>query len=385
MPRALILLPEAPYPVIGGGPLRSACVIEGLASQFELTALHFRLAGDPDPATLYPPNLLKSSHTLELPQHAKSILPRLIRNLNRALRGIPPLVDRFAGQEAAIGRILHNQRYDLIWVEHFWAATYAPLLKQHTGKLVLNLHNIEHAYYDSLAATSPFHHRPLFRNFADNARRYESILLPHFDLLVTTSSDDARRIQHPNIRVLPNTIPWHDQPIEPQTESLVFTGNFAYTPNQQALQWFLKNCWPTILKHKPKLRLRLVGKEIQYAHSNHPSIDYVGPVHDAIVEIAKSRLAIVPLQSGSGTRLKILEAWAAGCAVLSTPIGAEGLDAIRDEHLKIAEGAEAFTQAVLDLLDNEIVRSRLAQAGRILYEDRYTWKSARKILSELDL
>ena len=385
MPRALILLPEAPYPVIGGGPLRSACVIEGLASQFELSAIHFHLAGDPDPATLYPPNLLSSSHTLKLPQHAKSLFPRLIRNLNRALRGVPPLVDRFAGHEATIEGILRNQRFDLIWVEHFWAASYAPLLKQHTSKLVLNLHNIEHAYYDSLATAAPFLHRSLFRHFARNARHYEARLLPQFDLLVTTSSDDASRIHHPNIRVLPNTIPWHVQPNEPQTESLVFTGNFAYTPNLQALHWFLENCWPTLLKHKPQLRLRLVGKEIQYARSRHPSIDYIGPVPDAIPEIAKSRLAIVPLQSGSGTRLKILEAWAAGCAVLSTPIGAEGLDAKPDEHLKIAEGAEAFTQSVLDLLDNEMVRSRLVQAGRLLYEDRYTWQSARKILSELDL
>ena len=165
MRSALILLPEAPYPVIGGGPLRSASIIEGLASQFELTAIHYRLRGDPDPAALYPPKILKASHTLELLQHDKSTIPKIIRNLSRALRSIPPLVDRFAGQEAAIESILHKQHFDLIWVEHFWAATYAPLLKQHGGKLVLNLHNVEHAYYDSLAATSPLLHRSLFQQF----------------------------------------------------------------------------------------------------------------------------------------------------------------------------------------------------------------------------
>ena len=385
MRRALILLPEAPYPVIGGGPLRSACVIEALAAQFELSAIHFHLAGEVDPASFYPPKLLSSSHALKLPHHAKSPLPKVIRNLKRALRGVPPLVDRFAGQETTIEAILRNEQFDLIWVEHFWAATYAPLLRQHTSKLVLNLHNIEHAYYDSLASAAPILQRQLFRHFARNSRQYEARLLPQFDLLVTSSSDDASRIQHPNVRVLPNTIPWHEQPNEPQSESLVFTGNFAYTPNLQALHWFLQNCWPTLLKHKPQLRLRLVGKEIQYARSKYPSIDYIGPVADAIPEIAKSSLAIVPLQSGSGTRLKILEAWAAGCAVLSTPIGAEGLDAIPDEHLKIAEGSESFTQSVLNLLDNDEIRFRLARAGRLLYEDRYTWQSARKIIAELDL
>jgi len=385
MRRALILLPEAPYPVIGGGPLRTASIIEALAPQFQLTAIHYQLAGDPDPATLYPPNLLHQSHTLPLPQHAKSTIPKILRNLNRALRGIPPLVDRFAGHEAALHQILTNQNYDLIWVEHFWAATYAPLLKQHASKLVLNLHNIEHAYYDSLAATSPLLHRPLLQHFAQKARAYEAHLLPHFHLLLTTSQQDKDRIAHPNIQVLPNTIPWHDLPTQPKSESLVFTGNFAYTPNQQALHWFLENCWPSLLKAKPNLRLRLVGKEIHYARSSHPNIDYIGPVPDAIVEIAKSRLAIVPLLSGSGTRLKILEAWAAGTPVVSTPLGAEGLDATPGQHLQIAKSPGDFTQTILDLFDNEIGRSRITQSARNLYETSYTWQTARKILSELDL
>ncbi len=385
MRRALILLPEAPYPVIGGGPLRTASILEALAAQFQLTAIHYRLAGDPDPATLYPPNLLHQSHTLPLPQHAKSTLPKILRNLNRAIRGVPPLVDRFAGHEAALKQILANQHFDIIWVEHFWAATYAPLFKRHSSKLILNLHNIEHAYYDSLAATSPLFHRPLLHHFAKNARLYEEQLLPHFHLLLTASQKDKDRIIHPKIHVLPNTIPWHDLPIQPRSESLVFTGNFAYTPNQQALRWFLQNCWPGLLSKKPGLRLRLVGKEIHYAHTSHPNIDYIGPVPDAIVEIAKSRLAIVPLLSGSGTRLKILEAWAAGTPVISTPLGAEGLDATPDEHLKIAESSEAFTQTILDLFDNEEARSRITQAARSLYETKYTWQTARKILSELDL
>jgi glycosyltransferase involved in cell wall biosynthesis len=385
MRRALILLPEAPYPVIGGGPLRTASIIEALAPQFQLTAIHYQLAGDPDPATLYPPHLLHQSHTLPLPQHDKSTLPKILRNLKRALRGIPPLVDRFAGHEAALQQILNNQHYDLIWVEHFWAATYAPLLKQHASKLVLNLHNIEHAYYDSLAATSPLHHRPLFQHFAKNARGYEAQLLPHFHLLLTTSEQDKARIEHPQIHVLPNTIPWHDLPAQPRSESIVFTGNFAYTPNQQALHWFLENCWADLLKQKPNLRLRLVGKEIQYAHSSHPNIDYIGPVPDAIEEIAKSRLAIVPLLSGSGTRLKILEAWAAGTPVVSTSLGAEGLEATPGQHLIIANSHHSFTKSVLELFDNEVGSSRITQAARILYETTYTWQSARKILSELDL
>lgn len=385
MRQALLILPEAPYPAIGGGALRTASIIQGLAPLFKLTAVHFRLSGEADPAFAYPPNLLAHSHVIDLPHHSKSPLKKITRNLKRAFRNVPPLVDRFAGHESTLSGFLKDRYFDLIWVEHFWAATYAPVLKAHTSKLLLDLQNVEHAYYDSLAATSPLHTRPLFRHFAKNARDYEARLFPQFDVIVTTSEDDSSRVNHPRLQVFPNTIPWHDLPSQLQSESIVFTGNFAYTPNQQGLHWFLQNCWPALLKRRPNLRLRLVGKEIRYAYSNHPNIDYVGPVEDAIEEIAKSPTAIVPLLSGSGTRLKIIEAWAAGTAVVSTPLGAEGLIATPGQHLKIAKSPGDFTQSILDLFDNESTRSRIAQAARSLYEAKYTWQSARKILSELDL
>ena len=85
---------------------------------------------------------------------------------------------------------------------------------------------------------------------------------------------------------------------------------------------------------------------------------------------------MVPLLSGSGTRFKILEAWAAGRAVVSTPIGAAGLGACDSEHLLIAEGASALADAVLRLLDDAPLRAKLGQAGRALYLDRFTWPTA---------
>jgi len=385
MPKALIILPEAPYPAIGGGPLRTASILQPLAKQFDLTAIHFRLDGDPDPALDYPPNLLTKSHTLNLPHHAKSFLPRLTRNLKRALQGIPPLVDRFSGHNQTLQQILNNENFDLIWLEHFWLAPYAALLKPHTKKLILDLHNIESAYYTSLAQASPKIHHPLLNHFARQAKHYENTLLPQFDLVLTTSNDDKKRINHPNTHVLPNTIPVHPSPHEPKTPTIVFTGNFAYTPNQQALHWFLQNVWSTVLKTNPNIRLRLVGKEIRYAHSTAPNIDYIGPVENAVTEIAKSRLAIVPLQSGSGTRLKILEAFAASTPVISTKIGAEGLDAIPGQHYELANSPEAFSQSILDLFDNKEQCTSMAQAARQLYEQNYTWNAAAKVLADLRL
>ena len=104
-----------------------------------------------------------------------------------------------------------------------------------------------------------------------------------------------------------------------------------------------------------------------------PRIRLLGPVEDAVRTIAQSQIAIVPLLSGSGTRFKILEAWAAERAVVSTTMGAEGLGAVPDHHLKIANDPESFAGAILHLLANSTEREGLARSGRVLYLENYTW------------
>jgi glycosyltransferase involved in cell wall biosynthesis len=102
----------------------------------------------------------------------------------------------------------------------------------------------------------------------------------------------------------------------------------------------------------------------------------VGPVPDAIPELARSRIAVVPLRTGSGTRLKILEAWAAGLPVVSTSIGAEGLPAKDGEHLLLADSAAEFVDAVTRLLTCPVLCRSLGAAGRLLVEKEFTWESA---------
>ena len=101
---------------------------------------------------------------------------------------------------------------------------------------------------------------------------------------------------------------------------------------------------------------------------------------DAVSEIAAARVAVVPLVSGSGTRFKIIEAWAAGTPVVSTTIGAEGLDATPGEHLLIADTPDDFCHAVVSVLNDNGLAARLATAGRALYESRFTWRCAWQIL-----
>ncbi len=380
-PKALLVLPEAPYPPVGGGALRTASIVESLAKRYELEAVHFGLAGEPDAATAWPVGYLQASHRIELAQHSKSLAPRLLRNASRALRCVPPLVDRFSGHGGELRRALGGRRFDLIWVEHFWAAGYAGLLRPRAGKLVLDLHNVESAYFDSLAATAQGAEGWLWRHFARCARTWEARLWPEFDVVLTTSEEDRARVEHPCVAVAPNTIPWRELPREAAGESIVFSGNWAYTPNRQGLDWFLAAVWPRLRAARPGLTLRLVGKEPQYIPRGVAGVEVVGAVEDAVREIAKSRVAVVPLLAGSGTRLKIVEAFAAGVAVVSTRLGAEGIGG----PVAVADSPVAFAAEVLRLLADEPARRDLAQAGRAKYEAECTWAAVDRQLVALGL
>jgi glycosyltransferase involved in cell wall biosynthesis len=156
-----------------------------------------------------------------------------------------------------------------------------------------------------------------------------------------------------------------------------------YHPNIDAVRFFRREVWPLLRERHPKLVWRLVGRNpsgVAAYTAGDPRIEVVGPVDDAIAELAKSRVAVVPLRTGSGTRLKILEAWAAGLPVVSTSVGAEGLGARDGEHLILADNALGLSDTVTRLLSCPELCTSLSNAGRLLLEKEFTWETAWKKL-----
>jgi glycosyltransferase involved in cell wall biosynthesis len=379
MAEALILCPEAPYPVIGGGPMRTACMVEYLASRYSLDVIVFREPNAPDPRDTFPPGLVRKIYVIDLPAHSKSPASRAFRNLDRMRRDAPPLIDRFAGFHLPISRT-----YDVAVVEHFWCATYADALRPHCRRLVLDLHNIESVLLERCAATEALAGRFALRRFSSACRRLESKLLPRFDLLLVTSEADRTRVNRGF--VWPNTMPLVPRPKVPKSHEIAFSGNMEYHPNTAAAHFFAESVWPILRAREPELVWRLIGKNPHILRLPVDSrIHVTGAVEDALPLIAGAKAAVVPLLSGSGTRFKILESWAAGTPVISTMIGAEGLDAVPNEHLLIADDPSQFAAAVLSVLYQNGLASRLAEAGRDLYESRFTWPVAWKVLEAAGL
>ncbi len=380
---ALLLAPEAPYPLSGGGSLRTASLVEYLGRHYALDLIVFRQPGAADPAALLPAGLVRQVTAIPLPATRRGPAARAVRNAVRLARGVPPLVDRFAGFGHQVEEAVAGRTYDIGVIEHSWCAPYLEQIAGACRRTVLDLHNVESVLHARCAQAEGGAVGLAHRIFAEASARFEADWLPRFGEVLAPSATDARSLAFlapgARVRVYPNAIPW--TPVPPKTEEqvIVFSGNLEYHPNLSAVRFFAREVWPRLRDRWPQLVWRLVGKEpgaVAKLVAGDPRIELQGPVEDAVAELARAQIAVVPLLAGSGTRFKILEAWAAALPVVSTTIGAEGLPARDGEHLVLADTPAAFASAVSRLLTCRDLRLTLGNSGRLLLEKEFTWVSA---------
>jgi glycosyltransferase involved in cell wall biosynthesis len=207
--------------------------------------------------------------------------------------------------------------------------------------------------------------------------------------VLTASDEDAERVRamgaHSRTAVYPNTIPSTAPPARLEEDVVTFSANMEYHPNSDAVRHFHRRIWPLVKARSPRLTWELVGMNpnaVRRYVGDDPSVRLKGPVEDAVAELARAKVSVVPLRSGSGTRVKILEAWAAGTPVVSTSMGAEGLGAAHGRELLIADEPAAFADAVSSLIASPELGRELARAGRALYEQRYTWEAGWRELAD---
>lgn len=368
---------------MGGGPLRSASLLEYLSRHFSVHAIVFHQPGDPDPARAMPSGKVDRLDVIEMPGHSKDPLVRMARNSVRLIRNRPPLMDRFSGFGVEITRLVAGSQYDAAIVEHFWCAPYIQQLRDHSKLVLLDLHNIESAWHRTLADCETGARALALRRFAGASLDLERRWLPEFDRLLVTSADDAKLVAaivpHSNVTIYPNTLPKIPRPEKHEREEIVFSGNLQYMPNIMAIRYFHTRIWESVRSRRPGLKWKIVGKHpeaIRDIVREDPGIELTGFVQDAVQALASAKVAVVPVHAGSGTRVKILEAWAAQTAVVATTLGAAGIECSNGEHLLIADEPGSFADSVLQLLDSPELRLQIGAAGRALYEARYSWPAA---------
>ena len=165
---------------------------------------------------------------------------------------------------------------------------------------------------------------------------------------------------------------------KPEHGALVYNGALTYSANLDAVQYFISEIYPILRQKGKDFKLRITGsnKGVDLTDiENCPGVELTGYVSDIRDVLAKSAVCVVPLREGGGSRLKILEAMAAGVPVVSTSMGAEGIDVEHKTQIMLADSAEQFAESIVQVVDNPELRSNLRTAARRFVEQKYDWSS----------
>lgn len=226
----------------------------------------------------------------------------------------------------------------------------------------------------------------------ENARRWRALhgrIAAACAATVVCSDLDRDRLGLPGVAVVPNGYDAPDRPLgrlavgDPGT--VLFQGTLRYGPNADGARFLARQVAPRLVARRPGTRIRLVGRASPDVAdlADTAGVSVVGPVPDIADELAAADVVAVPLRFGSGTRIKILEAFAHRIPVVSTTLGAEGLDVVDGVHLLVADDPDDFAAACAELLRDESRRAALADAAERLFLDRYRSDRAFSAASEL--
>jgi glycosyltransferase involved in cell wall biosynthesis len=395
--RVLLVSPMAPSPPRFGAQARTHGLLSNLAKHHDLTAIVLHdddeTPGTSGPAmraycrdVIFVRNPHRAAGWRRRALQARSWLSR--QSYQRHLFTVP-------GLQEALDRVLGSRRFDVVFVNLPYLAHYR-LRRSPPGTaapaVVIDSHDVGYDLARQVATSSAPLGQRVHASFNwRKLAREELAAYSDADGVCVCSTADQRRLaaDAPSAKlvVIPNAADVeHLQPRQtdpaPDGRTVLFFGLLATVPNVDGVVYFLREIWPRIAAARPDARFVVVGANPAPAIQAHagPGVTIVGPVDDLRPQLAAAAVIVVPLRLGSGTRLKILEAWAMARPVVSTTLGAEGLDAVPGQHLLIADDPADFASAVLRVLREPGLADELGRAGRSLVSERYSWRGAAGML-----
>jgi glycosyltransferase involved in cell wall biosynthesis len=388
--RGLFISNVVPWPLAAGDKIRAYHLVRAAAEVMDLTLVCFAYdegeQNDLDAlAPLVRESFLVPRATCSYWKAAQ--LPRARRILS-TLRGHlhpsrPVLFESWESKEAEqLVQQLACRRFDVAFVE--WLGG-MPLLGGLEGaRRFVNLNDVQYRRLKyRLTRIRPDRLTPLEGLEYLKLRRFERRLarLP-YEFLVCSELDRQAIGGGPSVWVVPNgveSLPALPPPTGASNECLLlFIGEMSYAPNVDAVTFFARRVFPTIRRENPSARFFVVGRnpvDAVRALDDGSAITVTGAVPSVQPYLEKASVVVVPIRYGGGTRLKILEAMGHGRAVVSTSVGAEGIDARAEEHLLIADQPDGFAQACLRLTRDPRLRARLTAEAHRLVTTRYEWDS----------
>ena len=357
---------KVPYPAKDGGAIACMNMIKGFSrSGHEVTVLSMNTRKHHVSLSKIPKQVkdLADFRMVEVPARINAFKALL----NLIFSAKPYNAARFISNNfsTALERLLEEKKFDVIQLEGLYVCPYIPVIREKSKALIVyRAHNIEFEIWERTANLSKGLVKLYLKNLSKRIKRFETGLLNSYDVLVPITSRDEQILNK-----LGNVRPTHvsqtgidSSALIADTKNLEYPslfhiGSLEWPPNQEALLWFAENCWQSIHKKYPALKFYVAGRNAPdwlKRKLNLPNVVFAGEVEDAYEFMNSKAIMVVPLFSGSGMRIKIIEGMALGKSIVSTPIGVEGIDVEHGKHLLIASGPAEFIEAVSVLVDDKI-------------------------------
>lgn len=380
-PKILHIIGGYPWPLNSGNHLRRYHMMLSLANCGDVDLLAIVR-----PSTEIPEEIASlCRRVIAFPMNApkrrtsRDIDLGLILKVIRELGGWP-LDERRPKIEAFPADVLEvlNDNYDIVWID---SLTTALILGCKGHNSILDFHDIEHLKIKRKITVSG---RGLLRRlrlliYMRAWRAAEKEALKKFDYVIVCNNEDKEYLAEPKVNVIPNgtAVPQHIQFTPGVPGRILYVGAMYYAPNDDAVQYFITDILPRVRLSCPEAHLVVVGaqpsKQLRDM-ADGKTVQVLGKVADVAPYLKESALSVVPLRIAGGTRLKILESLAHKKPVVSTTIGAEGLELENGKHILLEDAPLAFADSCIALLRDQALRMRMAEDGYEQVLKKYSWE-----------
>lgn len=292
-------------------------------------------------------------------------------------------LERFISKDFTkrLTEVLESDTYDVVQLETLFMTPYVETIRKHSKALVvLRAHNVEHLIWERIAkGTRFFLKRAYINHLAKTLKNYELSAISQVDGIAAITRKDAAYFRK-YCATTTIDIPYGVYPdaFTPNYEieekpSFYHIGSMNWIPNEEGIRWFIDNCLEAVTAKVPDFVFHLAGRNMPewLKELNNPHVDVIGEVPDAKEFVANHDVAIVPLLSGSGIRIKIIESMAMGKAVITTMVGAEGILYDEDVNIIIAENKAQMAEAIRRINENPAKAVEIGKAARKLVEEVY--------------
>ena len=378
--KVLQLCNKPPYPPVDGGAMAMNSITQGLlAKGCEVRVLTVKTDKHPVHEDLLPADYRAKTRFESV---YVDLTVRAIPAAMAVLCGESYHVKRYESEDFArrLREILQEEEFDVVHMESVFLTPFVPVVRKFSrAKVILRAHNVEHMIWKRVAQScrNPLR-RWYLKHLSLTLRAYETEHVNDYDGVVCITNDDAATFRSLGCRRPVVSIPFgvvaegvgH---IDVEPNSLFHIGSMDWLPNLESIRWMVDEVWPVVHREVPQAKLYLAGRKMPESlmRAHIPGVHVVGEVPDALYFIGSKRINVVPLLSGSGIRVKIIEAMSVGKTVVTTTVGAQGIDYSDGENILIANTPEEFARQIKRCLDDEAFCDHVGAAAARLVAEKY--------------